>query len=156
MLLFLLTKSFFSPLSLVCCFYTGEPGAFQGWHCPDLCLWTDWMPCFFPGRSLWQGHTTVFKNAWHLQWSALWICKFFFFFFSSDIDHPSSSITLWPPFIYHQSRLFALAIFQAPITYICDICVMWVSFFAGAIFLSQQEPHRKTEVPHIWHTNTRW
>lgn len=74
-----------------------------------------------------------------------------FFFSASDIDHPSPSITLRPPFIHHQSPLFELAIFQALIS----LRVMCVSVFAGATFLSQQEPHRKTEVPHLWHTNTR-
>lgn len=74
------------------------------------------------------------------------VSSFFFFFFSaSDIDHPSPSITLRPPFIHHQSRVFELAIFQALIS----LRVMCVSVFAGAIFLSQQEPHRKTEVPHL-------
>lgn len=35
---------------------------------------------------------------------------------------------------------------------VCDVCV----FKAGAIFTSQQEPHRKAEVPHTWNIDARW
>lgn len=98
---FLVTKSFFT-LSLVCCSDTGVPGAFhEGWHCTCLYLWTGWMPNSLPGRFLWQGYTAVFKNAWHLERSSLWICEFFFSALTLIIHHHPSHLDLPSSIINH-------------------------------------------------------
>lgn len=75
------------------------------------------------------------------------VSPFFFFFFKL---WPRSSITIHHTLtsIHSLSVTLWVSYFQALIS----LCV---SVFTGAIFVSQQEPRRKTEVPHIWHTNTR-